>query len=145
MRAFIRSYVRSFARSFVPALSRPDIGCTCNVTFIVQGWPMKGCRVSHSIDFLYENLIRAESTTRYRRRISMIRGSYVRFYEFRRTRGTIERLSIPGKSRPTYFIFYELAKKRAREKEEKRRTVGKKESCVTSVPILSRVPIFIFV
>jgi len=46
MRAFVRSLVRAHS----------DIGCTCNVTFIVQGWPMKGCRTFHFIDFLFEFL-----------------------------------------------------------------------------------------
>lgn len=120
--ACVHSFVRSLVRSLVRASALAS-GYRLYMQRDVYCSGVAYERVSRiSIDFLYENLIRAKSTMRYRRRISMIRGSYLRFYEFRRTRGTIERLSIPGKSRPTYFIFYELAKKRAREKGEKRRT-----------------------
>lgn len=93
--------------SLVRALSRPDIGCTCNVTFIVQGWPVKGCRIFRAIDFLFENFARAE---RRAPNFCDSGAAYVGFYGFRGARGTIEHLSIPGRTRPMYFIFHEPAK-----------------------------------
>lgn len=38
-----------------------DIGCTRNVTSIVQRWPVKGCRIFHFIiDFLFKKFILAQ-------------------------------------------------------------------------------------
>lgn len=47
--------------SCVCAYACADIGYTRNVTFIVQGWPVKECRIFHSIiDFLFKKFIRAQ-------------------------------------------------------------------------------------
>lgn len=125
--------MRAFVRSLVRALSRPDIGCMymrCDVYCSEVGYE----RVSYiSLHWFSIRKFPSRRGERgYADEFPRFGVSYLRFYEFRRTRGTIERLSIPGKSRSTYFIFYELVNKRKREREKERKGAKTGEKRVAS-------------